>query len=154
MIILAFDPAGEGGDIGWAIVDTKTKEVTYGKEKSNYIITKPVTGVDIVISENYNPMFNNGDAFKIKTFNENLKVRCQGLKFELAQQARCQSTKFELVQPQARLNVPDSVINKLIRYDNSHHKDVTSALKHALNYASRLDFNFNLYLMNELESRV
>lgn len=141
MIILAFDPAGEGGDIGWARVDTETTEVTYGKINSNYIIEKPVTGVDIVISENYNPMFNNGDAFKIKTFNENLKVKCLGI-------------KFELVQPQARLNVPDSVINKLIRYDDSHHKDVTSALKHALNYASRLDFNFNLYLMNELESRV
>ena len=143
MRILAFDPAGEGGDIGWAKVDTETKEVAYGKMKSNYIIEKPITGtgVDIVISENYNPMFNNGDAFKIKTFNENLKYKCQGI-------------KFELVQPQARLNVPDSVINKLIRYDDSHHKDVTSALKHALNYASRLDFNFNLYLMNELESRV
>lgn len=141
MRILAFDPAGEGGDIGWAKVDTKTTEVTYGKINSNYIITNPVTGVDIVISENYNPMFNNGDAFKIKTFNETLKAHCQGI-------------KFELVQPQARLNVPDSVINKLIRYDDSHHKDVTSALKHALNYASRLDFNFNLYLMNELESRV
>lgn len=141
MRILAFDPAGEGGDIGWSRVDTETKEVTYGKIKSNYIIEKPVTGVDIVISENYNPMFNNGDAFKIKTFNETLKAHCQGI-------------KFELVQPQARLNVPDSVVNKLIRYDNSHHKDVTSALKHALNYASRLDFNFNLYLMNELESRV
>lgn len=141
MRILAFDPAGEGGDIGWAIVDTETKKVTYGKEKSNYITTNIITGFDTVISENYNPMFNNGDAFKIKTFNENLKSRCQGI-------------KFELVQPQARLNVPDSVINKLIRYDDSHHKDVTSALKHALNYASRLDFNFNLYLMNELESRV
>ena len=141
MIILAFDPAGEGGDIGWAIVDTETKKVTYGKEKSNYIMSNQITGYDTVISENYNPMFNNGDAFKIKTFNENLKYRCQGI-------------KFELVQPQARLNVPDSVINKLIRYDDSHHKDVTSALKHALNYASRLDFNFNLYLMNELESRV
>ena len=141
MIILAFDPAGEGGDIGWALVDTETKEVTYGKMKSNYITTKQVTGVDIVISENYNPMFNNSDAFKIKAFNETLKVHCLGI-------------KFELVQPQARLNVPDSVINKLIRYDDSHHKDVTSALKHALNYASRLDFNFNLYLMNELESRV
>ena len=141
MIILAFDPAGEGGDIGWAKVDTDTKEVAYGKMKSNYIMKKSVTGFDIVISENYNPMFNNGDAFKIKTFNENLKARCQGI-------------KFELVQPQARLNVPDSVINKLIRYDDSHHKDVTSALKHALNFASRLDFNFNLYLMNELESRV
>lgn len=141
MRILAFDPAGEGGDIGWARVDTETKEVTYGKKKSNYIITNPIIGVDIVISENYNAMFNNGDAFKIKTFNETLKVNCQGI-------------KFELVQPQARLNVPDSVINKLIRYDDSHHKDVTSALKHALNYASRLDFNFNLYLMNELESRV
>ena len=141
MRILAFDPAGEGGDIGWAKVDTETTEVTYGKINSNYIIENPITGVDIVISENYNPMFNNGDAFKIKTFNENLKARCQGI-------------KFELVQPQARLNVPDSVINKLIRYDDSHHKDVTSALKHALNFASRLDFNFNLYLMNELESRV
>ena len=141
MIILAFDPAGEGGDIGWAIVDTETKKVSYGKEESNYIMSNQITGYDTVISENYNPMFNNGDAFKIKTFNENLKVRCQGI-------------KFELVQPQARLNVPDSVINKLIRYDDSHHKDVTSALKHALNYASRLDFNFNLYLMNELESRV
>lgn len=141
MRILAFDPAGEGGDIGWAIVDTETKRVTYGKEKSNYITTNPITGFDTVISENYNPMFNNGDAFKIKAFNENLKARCQGI-------------KFELVQPQARLNVPDSVINKLIRYDDSHHKDVTSALKHVLNYASRLDFNFNLYLMNELESRV
>ena len=141
MIILAFDPAGEGGDIGWAKVDTETKEVAYGKMKSNYIMKKSVTGFDTVISENYNAMFNNGDAFKIKTFNENLKARCQGI-------------KFELVQPQARLNVPDSVINKLIRYDDSHHKDVTSALKHALNYASRLDFNFNLYLMNELESRV
>lgn len=141
MIILAFDPAGEGGDIGWSKVDTETTEVTYGKEKSNYITTNPIIGVDIVISENYNPMFNNGDAFKIKTFNENLKSRCQGI-------------KFELVQPQARLNVPDSVVNKLIRYDDSHHKDVTSALKHVLNYASRLDFNFNLYLMNELESRV
>ena len=141
MIILAFDPAGEGGDIGWAIVDTETKNVSYGKEESNYIMSNQITGYDTVISENYNPMFNNGDAFKIKSFNENLKVRCQGI-------------KFELVQPQARLNVPDSVINKLIRYDDSHHKDVTSALKHALNYASRLDFNFNLYLMNELESRV
>lgn len=141
MIILAFDPAGEGGDIGWSRVDTETKEVTYGKMKSNYIISNPITDVDIVISENYNPMFNNGDAFKIKAFNENLKYKCQGI-------------KFELVQPQARLNVPDSVINKLIRYDDSHHKDVTSALKHALNFASRLDFNFNLYLMNELESRV
>ena len=143
MRILAFDPAGEGGDIGWAKVDTETTEITYGKIKPSYIIEKPIsgTGVDIVISENYNPMFNNGDAFKIKTFNENLKVKCQGI-------------KFELVQPQARLNVPDSVINKLIRYDDSHHKDVTSALKHALNFASRLDFNFNLYLMNELESRV
>lgn len=141
MIILAFDPAGEGGDIGWAKVDTETKEVAYGKMKSNYIMKKSVTGFDIVISENYNPMFNNGDAFKIKAFNENLKAHCQGV-------------KFELVQPQARLNVPDGVINKLIRYDDSHHKDVTSALKHALNYASRLDFNFNLYLMNELESRV
>ena len=141
MRILAFDPAGEGGDIGWAKVDTETTGITYGKMKSNYITTKPVTGVDIVISENYNPMFNNGDSFKIKTFNETLKGKCLGI-------------KFELVQPQARLNVPDSVINKLIRYDDSHHKDVTSALKHALNYASRLDFNFNLYLMNELESRV
>ena len=141
MIILAFDPAGEGGDIGWAIVDTETKKVTYGKMKSNYITTNPIKGADIVISENYNPMFNNGDAFKIKTFNENLKYCCRGI-------------EFELVQPQARLNVPDSVINKLIRYDDSHHKDVTSALKHALNFASRLDFNFNLYLMNELESRV
>ena len=141
MKILAFDPAGEGGDIGWAIVDTETKKVTYGKMKSNYITTNPIKGADIVISENYNPMFNNGDAFKIKTFNENLKYCCRGI-------------KFELVQPQARLNVPDSVINKLIRYDDSHHKDVTSALKHALNFASRLDFNFNLYLMNELESRV
>ena len=141
MRILAFDPAGEGGDIGWSLVDTKTKDVKYGTRNSNYIITNPITGVDIVISENYNAMFNNGDAFKIKTFNENLKARCQGI-------------KFELVQPQARLNVPDVVINKLIRYDDSHHKDVTSALKHALNYASRLDFSFNLYLMNELESRV
>ena len=141
MIILAFDPAGEGGDIGWALVDTETKDVSYGKEKSNYIIANPITGVDIVISENYNAMFNNGDAFKIKTFNENLKSHCLGI-------------KFVLVQPQARLNVPDSVINKLIKYDDSHHKDVTSALKHALNFASRLDFNFNLYLMNELESRV
>lgn len=141
MRILAFDPAGEGGHVGWARVDTDTTEVTYGKMKSNYITTKPITDVDIVISENYNPMFNNGDAFKIKTFNETLKGKCQGI-------------KFELVQPQARLNVPDSVINKLIRYDDSHHKDVTSALKHALNYASRLDFNFNLYLMNKLESRV
>ena len=141
MRILAFDPAGEGGHVGWSLVDTETKEVAYGKEKSNYIIEKPVTGVDIVISENYNPMFNNGDAFKIKTFNETLKAHCQGI-------------KFELVQPQARLNVPDSVINKLIRYDDSHHKDVTSALKHALNYASRLDFEFNLFLMNDLESRV
>ena len=141
MRILAFDPAGEGGDIGWAKVDTESTEVTYGKIKSNYIVTNPIIGVDIVISENYNPMFNNGDAFKIKTFNETLK-------------SQCLSIKFELVQPQARLNVPDSVINKLIRYDDSHHKDVTSALKHALNYASRLDFNFNLYLMNELESRV
>ena len=141
MRILAFDPAGGGGHVGWCLVDTETKKVTYGKKKSNYIIENQVTGVDIVISENYNPMFNNGDAFKIKTFNETLKAHCQGI-------------KFELVQPQARLNVPDSVINKLIRYDDSHHKDVTSALKHALNYASRLDFNFNLYLMNELESRV
>ena len=141
MRILAFDPAGEGGHVGWCLVDTETKEVAYGKEKSNYIIANPITGVDIVISENYNAMFNNGDAFKIKAFNENLKVKCLGI-------------KFELVQPQARLNVPDSVINKLIRYDDSHHKDVTSALKHALNFASRLDFNFNLYLMNELESRV
>ena len=141
MKILAFDPAGEGGDIGWALVDTETKDVKYGKKKSNYIIENPIIGVDIVISENYNAMFNNGDAFKIKTFNENLKYKCQGI-------------KFELVQPQARLNVPDSVINKLIRHDDSHHKDVTSALKHALNFASRLDFNFNLYLMNELESRV
>ena len=141
MRILAFDPAGEGGHVGWALVDTETKEVAYGKMKSNYITAKPVIGVDIVISENYNPMFNNGDAFKIKTSNETLKAKCLGI-------------KFELVQPQARLNVPDSVINKLIRYDDSHHKDVTSALKHALNYASRLDFNFNLYLMNELESRV
>ena len=141
MIILAFDPAGEGGDIGWALVDTETKDVKYGKKKSNYIIENPIIGVDIVISENYNAMFNNGDAFKIKTFNETLKAKCLGI-------------KFVLVQPQARLNVPDSVINKLIRYDDSHHKDVTSALKHALNYASRLDFNFNLYLMNELESRV
>lgn len=141
MIILAFDPAGEGGDIGWALVDTETKDVKYGKKKSNYIIENPIIGVDIVISENYNAMFNNGDAFKIKTFNENLKYKCLGI-------------KFVLVQPQARLNVPDSVINKLIRYDDSHHKDVTSALKHALNFASRLDFNFNLYLMNELESRV
>ncbi len=141
MIILAFDPAGEGGDVGWALVDTETKDVKYGKKKSNYIIENPIIGVDIVISENYNAMFNNGDAFKIKTFNENLKAKCLGI-------------KFVLVQPQARLNVPDSVINKLIRYDNSHHKDVTSALKHALNFASRLDFNFNLYLMNELESRV
>ena len=141
MRILAFDPAGEGGDIGWAKVDTESTEATYGKIKSNYIVTNPIIGVDIVISENYNQMFNNGDAFKIKTFNETLKAKCLGI-------------KFELVQPQARLNVPDSVINKLIRYDDSHHKDVTSALKHALNYASRLDFNFNLYLMNELESRV
>ena len=140
MINLAFNPAGDGGDIGWAIVDTETKNVSYGKEKSNYITTNTITGFDTVISENYNAMFNNGDAFKIKTFNENLKVKCLGI-------------KFELVQPQARLNVPDSVINKLIRYDHSHHKDVTSALKHALNYASRLDFNFHLYLMNELESR-
>lgn len=141
MIILAFDPAGEGGDVGWSLVDTETKGVKYGKKKSNYIIENPIIGVDIVISENYNAMFNNGDAFKIKTFNENLKAKCLGI-------------KFVLVQPQARLNVPDSVINKLIRYDDSHHKDVTSALKHALNFASRLDFNFNLYLMNELESRV
>ena len=141
MKILAFDPAGEGGDVGWALVDTETKDVSCGKEKSNYIIANPITGVDIVISENYNAMFNNGDAFKIKTFNENLKSHCLGI-------------KFVLVQPQARLNVPDSVINKLIKYDDSHHKDVTSALKHALNFASRLDFNFNLYLMNELESRV
>ena len=141
MRILAFDPAGEGGDVGWALVDTETTEIACDKEKSNYIIANPITGVDIVISENYNAMFNNGDAFKIKTFNENLKAHCKGI-------------EFELVQPQARLNVPDSVINKLIRYDDSHHKDVTSALKHALNYASRLDFNFNLYLMNELESRV
>ena len=141
MKILAFDPAGEGGNIGWSKVDTKSKEVQYGKLPSNYKPSKPFEDVDIVISENYNPMFNNGDAFKIKAFNENLKVHCQGI-------------KFELVQPQARLNVPDSVINKLIRYDDSHHKDVTSALKHALNFASRLDFNFNLYLMNELESRV
>ena len=141
MRILAFDPAGEGGHVGWSLVDTETKEVTYGKMQSNYITTKHVTGVDIVISENYNPMFNNGDAFKIKTFNETLKVHCQGI-------------KFELVQPQARLNVPDVIVNKLIRYDDSHHKDVTSALKHALNYASRLDFEFNLFLMNELESRV
>ncbi len=141
MIILAFDPAGEGGDVGWALVDTETKDVKYGKKKSNYIIENPIIGVDIVISENYNAMFNNGDAFKIKTFNENLKAKCLGI-------------KFVLVQPQARLNVPDSIINKLIRYDDSHHKDVTSALKHALNFASRLDFNFNLYLMNELESRV
>ena len=141
MRILAFDPAGEGGDIGWALVDTETADISYGKEKSNYIITNPIIGVDIVISENYNVMFNNGDAFKIKTFNETLKAKCLGI-------------KFELVQPQARLNVPDVIVNKLIRYDDSHHKDVTSALKHALNYASRLDFNFNLYLMNELESRV
>lgn len=141
MRILAFDPAGEGGDVGWSLVDTETKGVKYGKKKSNYIIENPIIGVDIVISENYNAMFNNGDAFKIKTFNENLKAKCLGI-------------KFVLVQPQARLNVPDSVINKLIRYDDSHHKDVTSALKHALNFASRLDFNFNLYLMNELESRV
>ena len=141
MIILAFDPAGEGGDVGWSLVDTETKGIKYGKKKSNYIIENPIIGVDIVISENYNAMFNNGDAFKIKTFNENLKAKCLGI-------------KFVLVQPQARLNVPDSVINKLIRYDDSHHKDVTSALKHALNFASRLDFNFNLYLMNELESRV
>ena len=141
MMILAFDPAGEGGDVGWSLVDTETKDISYGKEKSTYIITSPITDVDVVISESYNAMFNNGDAFKIKTFNENLKAHCQGI-------------KFELVQPQARLNVPDSVINKLIRYDDSHHKDVTSALKHALNFASRLDFNFNLYLMNELESRV
>ena len=141
MIILAFDPAGEGGDVGWSLVDTETKDVTYGKEKSNYIISNPIIGVDIVISENYNPMFNNGDAFKIKTFNETLKAKCLGI-------------KFELVQPQARLNVPDVIVNKLIRYDDSHHKDVTSALKHALNYASRLDFDFNLFLMNELESRV
>ena len=141
MRILAFDPAGEGGDVGWSLVDTETKEVAYGKEKSNYIISNPIIGVDIVISENYNPMFNNGDAFKIKTFNETLKVKCLGI-------------KFELVQPQARLNVPDVIVNKLIRYDDSHHKDVTSALKHVLNYASRLDFEFNLFLMNELESRV
>lgn len=141
MIILAFDPAGEGGDIGWARVDTETTKVVYGKVDSNYIIENPIREADIVISENYNPMFNNGDAFKIKTFNENLKVKCLGI-------------EFELVQPQARLNVPDVIVNKLIRYDDSHHKDVTSALKHALNYASRLDFNFNLYLMNELESRV
>ena len=141
MKILAFDPAGEGGNIGWSKVDTKSKEVQYGKLPSNYKPSKPFEDVDIVISENYNPMFNNGDAFKIKAFNENLKYKCQGI-------------KFELVQPQSRLNVPDSVINKLIRYDDSHHKDVTSALKHALNFASRLDFNFNLYLMNELESRV
>ena len=141
MRILAFDPAGEGGHVGWALVNTETKEVVYDKEKSNYIISNPIKGVDIVISENYNPMFNNGDAFKIKTFNETLKAKCLGI-------------KFELVQPQARLNVPDVIVNKLIRYDDSHHKDVTSALKHALNFASRLDFNFNLYLMNELESRV
>ena len=141
MRILAFDPAGDGGHVGWALVDTETKEVVYGKEKSNYIISNPIKGVDIVISENYNPMFNNGDAFKIKTFNETLKAKCLGI-------------KFELVQPQARLNVPDVIVNKLIRYDDSHHIDVTSALKHALNYASRLDFSFNLYLMNELESRV
>ena len=141
MRILAFDPAGDGGHVGWALVDTETKEVVYGKEKSNYIISNPIKGVDIVISENYNPMFNNGDAFKIKTFNETLKAKCLGI-------------KFELVQPQARLNVPDVIVNKLIRYDDSHHKDVTSALKHALNYASRLDFEFNLFLMNELESRV
>ena len=141
MRILAFDPAGEGGDVGWSIVDTETKDISYGKKKSTFIIASPITGVDIVISENYNPMFNNGDAFKIKTFNETLKAQCLGI-------------EFELVQPQARLNVPDSVINKLIRYDDSHHKDVTSALKHALNYASRLDFEFNLFLMNELESRV
>lgn len=141
MRILAFDPAGEGGHVGWSLVDTETKGVTYGKMQSNYITTKPIKGVDIVISENYNPMFNNGDAFKIKTFNETLKAQCLGI-------------KFELVQPQARLNVPDVIVNKLIRYDDSHHKDVTSALKHALNYASRLDFEFNLFLMNELESRV
>ena len=141
MRILAFDPAGEGGDVGWSIVDTETKDISYGKKKSTFIIASPITGVDIVISENYNPMFNNGDAFKIKTFNETLKAQCLGI-------------EFELVQPQARLNVPDVIVNKLIRYDDSHHKDVTSALKHALNYASRLDFNFNLYLMNELESRV
>ena len=141
MRILAFDPAGEGGDIGWALVDTETTEIACDKEKSNYIISNPIIGVDIVISENYNPMFNNGDAFKIKTFNETLKAKCLGI-------------KFELVQPQARLNVPDVIVNKLIRYDDSHHKDVTSALKHALNYASRLDFDFNLFLMNELESRV
>lgn len=141
MRILAFDPAGEGGHVGWSLVDTETTEITYGKMESNYIATKPVTGVDIVISENYNPMFNNGDAFKIKTFNETLKAKCLGI-------------KFELVQPQARLNVPDVIVNKLIRYDDSHHKDVTSALKHALNYASRLDFDFNLFLMNDLESRV
>ena len=141
MRILAFDPAGEGGHVGWSKVDTKSKEVQYGKLPSNYKPSKPFEDVDIVISENYNVMFNNGDAFKIKSFNETLNANCQGI-------------KFELVQPQARLNVPDSVINKLIRYDDSHHKDVTSALKHALNYASRLDLNFNLYLVNELESRV
>jgi len=66
MRILAFDPAGEGGDVGWSLIDTETKEVTYGKKRSNYIITNPITGFDTVISENYNPMFNNGDAFKIK----------------------------------------------------------------------------------------
>ena len=31
MIILAFDPAGEGGDVGWALVDTETKDVKYVK---------------------------------------------------------------------------------------------------------------------------
>ena len=41
MIILAFDPAGEGGDIGWAIVDTETKNVSYGKEEVKLYNHKP-----------------------------------------------------------------------------------------------------------------
>lgn len=136
--ILAFDPAGLGGDVGWAYADTVTHEIKYGATPElNFRISDNIYNYDVVISENYNQMFNNGDAFRIKKFNEMLSNKL--------------GNRLELVQPQDRMNVPYSIVSKITKQmDTSHHKDATSALKHVLNYASKLDFNFNLWLCNEL----
>ena len=138
MKIIAFDPAGIGGDVGWATVDTETKEIRCGAVPQHKIKVdgRKLKHYDMVISEAYNMMFNNGDMRVIKNFNHMLEKKAKG--------------KFKEVQPQARMNVPERIIAKLCKEDKSHHKDAQSALRHALNYTANKDFSFNLWLCNDL----
>lgn len=140
MRLLSFDPAGLGGDVGWATADTSTKEVKFGAVKRDAfkLHAHNLLQYDLVISEKYVAMFNNGDEFVIKKFNEQV-------------QNACSDVPFKEVMPSVRLNVPDSVIRKISVVDHSHHKDAESALRHALVECAKHDFNFNLYLMNDLE---